>query len=140
MNDKKDVFRIARFSLFLVYLWFGFLKIIFVSSANDLVLQLLHVTFLQHFVSDHTFLIIFGLFEMLIGVLALFPSLTRWMFGLIILHLATTFLPFILLPDVVWKGFLTPTLIGQYIIKNFLLFSLAYMLFSFNEQKNTTTK
>jgi hypothetical protein len=35
-----------------------------------------------------------------------------------------------MLPDIAWDGFLVPSLIGQYIIKNLALLSLGLILFA----------
>lgn len=44
------------------------------------------------------------------------------------LHLFTTILPLIFLPDIAWQAFLAPTLEGQYIIKNILAAAFAVVV------------
>ncbi len=112
----------ARFALFIVYFWFGILKILDTSPANPLVMQLQQKTL--PFLSFHQFIVGFALFEMLIGVLFLFKKFDRIAIALFVLHMGTTFMPLVFLPAVAWQSFLTPTLEGQYIIKNLVLIAL----------------
>ncbi len=118
----------ARLAIFVVYFWFGILKVFMLSHANPLVLNLLHHTFLN-FIPDHSFIIILGIFEMLIGVLALVKKCTKVFFTLMVLHLTTTILPLFILLDVSWSQFWVPTLVGQYILKNLVLLALAYIIY-----------
>jgi uncharacterized membrane protein YkgB len=110
---------LTRFALFAVYFWFGFLKIIDISPANPLVAALLERTL--PFISFATFIVWFGWYEMLIGVLFLFPKATRVAVALTMIHMITTAGPLVLLPSVTWQGMMVPTLEGQYIIKNLLI-------------------
>lgn len=89
------------------------------------------------FLSFSQFIVLFGLFEVLIGFVFLFPRLIRLAAGLFAFHIITTFLPLIFLPTVTWQGFLTPTLEGQYIIKNVVLVALVVVLIAnLNPMKN----
>ncbi|MBI5529954.1 MAG: hypothetical protein HY918_00425 [Candidatus Doudnabacteria bacterium] len=112
----------ARFALFVVYFWFGILKILDTSPANPLVMELQEKTL--PFLSFHQFIIFFSLYEMLIGILFLFSKFDRLTILLFVLHMGTTFMPLLFLPQVTWQGFLTPTMEGQYIIKNLVLIAL----------------
>lgn len=67
----------------------------------------------------------FGLFEMLIGLLFITPRAERLAIFLLAIHMFTTSLPLFILPTTTWAGFLVPTLEGQYIIKNLLIIALA---------------
>lgn len=120
---KKYYIWFARITFFVVYFWFGILKIFDTSPANPLVAELQAKTL--PFISFEQFIIFFSLYEMLIGVLFLIPRLTRVTFILFILHMGTTLMPLFLLPKVSWQGFLVPTLEGQYMIKNMVLIALA---------------
>ena len=112
----------ARAVLFVVYFWFGILKILSVSPANPLVMQLQEKTL--PFLTFHQFIIFFSLYEMLIGILFLFSRFDRITIILFVLHMVTTFMPLVFLPQVAWQGMFTPTLEGQYIIKNLVLIAL----------------
>lgn len=121
----------ARFSIFAVYFWFGFLKLIDTSAANPLIASLLEQTL--PFMTFATFIFLFGIFEMIIGILFLIPRLEKIATALFTVHIATTFMPLILLPSVTWQHFMTPTLEGQYIIKNILLISVASFIYLYRK-------
>jgi uncharacterized membrane protein YkgB len=113
----------ARLALFVVFFWFGILKILHTSPANPLVEELLERTL--PFISFNEFIIFFSLFEMLIGFVFLVPGWERLAIALLVPHMITTSLPLIFLPAITWQGYLTPTLEGQYIIKNLVIIALA---------------
>jgi len=117
---------LARVALFIIYFWFGALKVIGASPVTPLVTSLLTKT--MPFMPPAQFLIAFGLFEMLIGLLFLFPKYKRVTIVLFAIHMVMTSLPLILLPHMVWQGFLIPTLEGQFIIKNVALIALVATL------------
>ena len=114
---------LARLGIFIIFFWFGALKVINLSPASPLVAKLFNETI--SFLSFPTFLILFGLFECLIGILFLIRGAERVVIPLLFLHLLTTFMPLWLLPAVTWRGLLVPTLEGQYIIKNILIITAA---------------
>lgn len=119
----------ARFAIFLVYFWFGALKVMGLSPASPLVHTLFDRTFLA-IVSFPTFMILFGLFEMLIGILFIIPGLERPAIALLFIHMITTIMPLFLLAGMVWIKPFVPTLEGQYIIKNVLIIALAIVVAS----------
>jgi uncharacterized membrane protein YkgB len=114
---------LARVALFVVFFWFGILKVLGpeYSPASDLVKSLFEATI--PFMSFETFFLLFGIFECLIGILFLIPRLDRVAITLLVFHLITTGMPLFLLPETSWSGFMVPTLEGQYIIKNILIVS-----------------
>lgn len=122
---------LGRLALFVVYFWFGALKIAGLSPANPMVSELLTRTL--PFVSFQSFIIFFACVEMLIGILFLIPRLEKIALILFLLHMATTMLPLFVLPFITWSGFMTPTLEGQYIIKNVVLIALAIFVYVINE-------
>ncbi|MBP9701601.1 MAG: hypothetical protein KBD47_01305 [Candidatus Pacebacteria bacterium] len=117
----------ARFALFVVFFWFGVLKLLGVSPASALVLALLGKTL--PFIEPALFMKLFAVFEMLIGILFLFPKFTKIALVLVGLHLITTTAPLILLPNMTWSGLFIPTLEGQYIIKNILIVAVAWGIY-----------
>lgn len=123
----------GRFALFVIYFWFGFLKIIDISPANPLVADLQHKTL--PFLSFGTFIVLFALFEMLIGVLFLFPKFTRLAVVFFAFHMVTTFMPLVFLPVVGWQKAFVPTLEGQYIIKNLALIATVMAVVSKTNKK-----
>ena len=121
-----------RAMIAIVYIWFGSLKIFGVSPAEGLVTKLFDIT-LSPFMNIQQFLILLGLAESAIGILWLFPRITKWAFWIMMGHLFTTFLPVLFLPNETWQSFLTLTLTGQYIIKNVVLCSAAWFIYVFSE-------
>lgn len=113
----------SRFGLFVIFFWFGMLKVIGLSPASGLVQQLFEQTI--PWMPFPTFLILFGLFEMIIGMLFMIEGLERVVIPLLVIHMITTLGPLFLLPTVTWQRFLVPTLEGQYIIKNIALVACA---------------
>lgn len=114
---------LARFALFVVFFWFGILKIIGTSPANPMVMDLMNATL--PFMTWEVFIVLFSVYEMIIGITFLIPRLERLAFVLLIPHMIMTVLPLIFLQSMTWQGFLTPTLEGQYIIKNLVIIALA---------------
>lgn len=113
----------ARIAIAIIFVWFGFLKAIGLSPASALVHGLFNQTI--HFMSFNSFYIFFAWFEVLIGVLFLIPRFTRLAIPLLFIHMITTAGPLVFLPAEVWQGFLVPTLVGQYIIKNLVIIAAA---------------
>lgn len=124
-----------RVALFVVFFWFGFLKIIHVSPAEGLVTNLHQATIASLMPIEH-FLAFLGVVECVIGVLWLIPSLTKIAFGVFILQMFTTFLPLLFLPKDTWQNTLVLTLTGQYIIKNVVLIASALTILNSTTQIN----
>jgi len=123
---------LGRISLFIIYFWFGILKLLGLSPATPLVLELFDKTIARTlpFISFDQFTIAFALFEMLIGVMFLFPRLFKITALIFLAHMGMTSAPLLLVPKEVWTSFLVPTLEGQYIIKNLALISVVGFLAS----------
>lgn len=120
---KRIAMPISRLSLFIVFFWFGALKVFGLSPASALVQDLFYKTI--PIMNFDTFLIGFGLFECLIGVLFLIKGAERVVMPLLFIHIATTLGPLFLLRDAMWSGMLVPTMEGQYIIKNVVIVAVA---------------
>lgn len=114
---------LSRTAIFVIYFWFGFLKLFDSSPVNPLVESLLNKTL--PYVSFNQFIIFLGIWEMVIGVIFLIPKLEKAAITILAFHMITTFMPLILLPTMAWKSFLIPTLEGQYMIKNLITIALA---------------
>jgi uncharacterized membrane protein YkgB len=129
------IVQLSRVSIFIIYFWFGFLKIIGVSPAEGLVNHLFDIT-LSGFISFKLFFILFGLIECVIGLVWLFPNHTKIALYVLIAHLTLTVVPIFALPRDTWADILTPTLVGQYIIKNLVLLSTALLIYNWNLKKD----
>lgn len=113
----------ARLAIFIVYFWFGFLKLFNLSPAGPLATALVDKTVgASHF---HALFIVLALYECLIGILFLFPKATRVVIPLLLIHMIIVCSPLILVPNLAWSRAFVPTLEGQYIIKNLAIIALA---------------
>lgn len=120
---KKAFLPFARVALFVVFFWFGILKVLGLSPASPLAEVLTAQTVgMQYF--DVLFLVL-SIIECVIGVLFLIPKATRIVIPLLLIHMAVVCSPLVLVPGEVWTGFLVPTLEGQYIIKNLVIVAVA---------------
>lgn len=117
---------VARAGIFVLYFWFGLLKLLGVSPAGPLIAALFQKTI--PFLPFPTFYLLFSLFEMAIGIMFLIRGWERLALLLLGLHLVTTVLPLVLLPHIAWQGWFIPTLEGQYIIKNILIAAAAIVV------------
>ena len=107
-----------RLSISFVYIWFGVLKIIGLSPAEDLVKETVF------WFNPEFFIPILGIFEVLLGFGLLVKKLIPYTIVFLLLHMAVTFIPMVILNNECFKKFpYEPTLTGQYIIKNFVLIS-----------------
>ncbi len=124
INFAKEIsMPFARFSIFIVFFWFGILKVLGFSPASGLVKDLLSRTI--PFVQPDQFVVGFGFFEMIIGVLFLIKGLERLVIPMLLAHMMTTVMPLFLLSSQTWSQFLVPTLEGQYIIKNMVIIAVS---------------
>jgi len=120
---KKTYIPVARIAIFVVYFYFGILKIFDLSPASPLAIALTQKTIGgQYF---HTAFIVLAVVECIIGILFLIPRATRVVIPLLLMHMVIVCSPLVLVPDMAWNGFLVPSLEGQYIIKNIAIVALA---------------
>lgn len=124
----NQIILFSRASLFIVFFWFGVLKLLNWSPAEGLV-QHLHQVTISSFISLQSFMYVLGGVECLIGILFLVPAFTRIAFTLFLTQMATTFLPLFLLPSDSWQNAFALTLTGQYIVKNVSLVALAWVIY-----------
>lgn len=114
---------VARISIFLVFFWFGLIKLLGLSAAGPLAMALIDKTVgIQYF--DVLFVVL-ALVECVIGLLFLFPRATRVVVPLLLMHMIIVCSPLLLVPEHTWQTFLVPTLEGQYIIKNAVVIAVA---------------
>jgi uncharacterized membrane protein YkgB len=120
--SRRTFLPFARMAIFVIYFWFGILKLLGLSPATPLATTLTAQTVgLQYF--DILFKIL-AIVECLIGVLFLIPKATRVAVPLLFVHMAVVSAPLLLIPYAVWTGFFAPTLEGQYIIKNIAVIAI----------------
>ena len=118
---------LVRIPLFIIFFWFGFLKIINLSPAQNLVLD---TVYWMPFLSAETWVIVIGYWEGLIAIFFIFKRTTFIAMLFLLLQMSGTFLPLIILPEVTFQKSnpLLPTLEGQYIIKNIIIITAALII------------
>lgn len=116
-----------RISFGIIFVWFGILKPFGLSSAEDLLKDT--VVWLP-LGTPEFWLIVIGWWEVVIGVTFLFSRTTKIAIALLLLQMVGTFMPLVVLPEVTFQNnnILTPSLEGQYIIKNAMIISAALVL------------
>lgn len=120
---RKSFLPLARLALFLVFFYFGLLKLLGESPAGPVAEALIAETVgLQHF--DVLFKLL-AILECFIGLLFLLPKATRVVIPLLILHMLIVSSPLLLIADLTWVKPFVPSLEGQYIIKNVAIIALA---------------
>jgi uncharacterized membrane protein YkgB len=120
---KRTFEPVARISIFLIFFWFGLIKLIGASPASPLAEALTARTVgMQYY--DVLFIVL-ALLECIVGIMFLFPKLTRVVIPLLLFHMAIVCSPLVLVPDFTWQSFGVPTLEGQYIIKNAVVIAVA---------------
>ena len=121
-----------RYSLGIVFFWFGILKPFGVSPASELVENTVF------WFSSDWFLPLLGCWEMAIGILLFFRSTVKYALVLLFLQIPGTFLPFLFLPEITFTQFpYGLTLEGQYIIKNLTLIAAAISVGGTVNRKST---
>jgi len=125
----------ARIALCIIYVWFGILKVIGQSPASPLV-KALFMNMHLNFMPFSSFIVLFGLFEVVIGILFVIPGLEKIAFIAFGIHIATTALPLCVMGSLVWTHPFVPTLEGQYIVKNLALIACALFIASSLQPKH----
>jgi len=113
-----------RYSMGLIFIWFGLLKPLEMSPAQELVTNTVY-----WFDDKIAFVKFLGWWEVAIGLTMCFKPLIRISIFLLFIQMPGTFLPLILLPEVCFTDFpFGLTLEGQYIFKNLLIISSALVI------------
>ena len=115
---------LLRYSLAMVFIWFGLLKPLGISPAQELVENTVY-----WFDDKATFVNFLGWWEVVIGFTMCVRPLIRISIFLLFLQMPGTFLPLVLLPEVCFTDFpYGLTLEGQYIVKNLIIISSALVI------------
>ncbi|MEM7785099.1 MAG: hypothetical protein AAF623_17240 [Planctomycetota bacterium] len=124
-----------RIGLAIIFIWFGILKPLGMSPAEELVKRTVY------WLPQDLFFPILGWWEVLIGLFMLYRPTIRFAILLLFLQMPGTALPLILLPDVCFTSIpFGLTLEGQYIIKNLVLIAAALVIGGTVQRKSTNEK
>jgi len=114
---------VLRVAIAVVFVWFGALKLFGISPAGELVAATVYV------VDPALFVPVLGVWEVVIGLCLLYRPLIRLGIFLLFVQLPGTFLPIVLLPEVVFTAFpYGLTVEGQYIVKNLVIIGAALVI------------
>lgn len=114
-----------RWALAIIFVWFGVLKPLGMSSAEGLVRR---TVAWMPLLDDTQWLHVIGWWEVAIGVTFLLRKTARIAIALLAMQMVGTFMPLVMLPQVTWQADhipYAPTMEGQYIIKNLLIIAAA---------------
>lgn len=118
-----------RIALGLNYFHFGYLKFYPDLSSAEVLAGYTVQRLSFYGLSPEIAMRSIAVLECVIGCAFLFNVLLRWMAPVFLIHMAGTFLPLFLLPEICFKfAPLAPTLEGQYILKNFVLLSAGWLV------------
>ena len=126
-NMKRWGVPAIRFSFAVIFFWYGILKPLGVSPAEPLVKAT--VAWLP-FIEPEVWLDLIGWWEVVIGLCFLTKITTRIAIPLLFLQMLGTFLPLVFLPEITFQNgsYLMPTMEGQYIVKNLMIISAAFVI------------
>lgn len=120
-----------RISLGLVYFHFGFLKFYPDLSPAEVLAIYTSQNMVSYQLDPRTLLFLIAVMECVIGLGFLFGWFMRINAVLFTFHMISTFMPMFVLPEYAFKlAPFAPTMEGQYIIKNLVLFSAGWAVFA----------
>jgi uncharacterized membrane protein YphA (DoxX/SURF4 family) len=125
---EKRSMVILRYSVGLLFFWFGFLKYFgSISPAEDIASKTISlITF--DLMTPEISMPFLATLECLIGIGIITKKYMKYVIPVLYFQMAGTLLPLVLFPDETWGSPFVPTLLGQYIIKNSVLISAAIIL------------
>ena len=126
--------RILIISIGTVYLWFGALKFFpGISPAESLAKETLSILTFGLIPARISYFVL-ALWEVTIGICLMFSLWKMQIIYLALLHITFTFTPLLLLPALAFNETIySLTLVGQYIVKNLIIFSA--LLFVYPEKQ-----
>ena len=115
-NYKKLLIKLLRYSLAIIFIWFGLLKVFGYNPVYDL------ITSVTPFLAEGTGLQLLGAFETFIGLGLVIKRARLPIHILLVLHLAGTFLTFITAWNLIFNpGFPILSIAGEFVVKNLTL-------------------
>jgi len=129
INISSRSLLILRCSIGVIYVWFGALKFFHgYSPAEDLAINTIQ-KLTGGLLPAQASLLTLAVWETLLGLLLILGLQMRKVLLFLLLHMCCTFSPLLFFPEISFKivpyGF---TLVGQYIMKNIIIISAAFVL------------
>jgi uncharacterized membrane protein YphA (DoxX/SURF4 family) len=132
LNERTAVV-LLRCALGVIFLWFGVLKLFPGSSPAEALAGKTILMLSFGLVKPAMSVPILGLFETVLGVLLISGKATRLTITAMLFHMAGTLTPLVLFPHDTFMEFpFEPNLVGQYILKNFVLIAGALVVATVN--------
>ena len=121
---KLNSFTLIRYSLVIVYIWFGALKVLGASPVQNL------VQWTYHSFPEPMFMIVLGVWEIVVGLLLLYKKTLRIGLILMWLQMGGIFFGVILSPSYYFQNMnlLLLSSNGEFVVKNLTLLSASYYL------------
>jgi len=118
---------LVRIPLFIIFFWFGILKVLDLSPASELIID---TVFWMPFHNPENWTIVIQYCDMLIGICIIKKKTTLIAMVLMFLQMTGTFMPLVILPEITFQNSnpMLPTLEGQYIIKNIIIITAALII------------
>ena len=127
----KFSFHILRLALGIIYFHFGILKFFPDLSPAELLASQTIIRINSTWFDANSALFYLAILECALGLALIFNVFMRVAFVLFLMHMAGTFLPLFMLPELTFKiSPLAPTMEGQYILKNIVFVAAGWAVFS----------
>jgi uncharacterized membrane protein YphA (DoxX/SURF4 family) len=132
---KEKYLDLLRLSIGFIYLLFGALKFFPGSSpAEDVAVKTIHYLTAGYLTSG-TSLFLLAFLESALGLLIIVCLIPRLVLIILVFHMIGTLTPLILLtPGIISSDKIGLTLLGQYILKNFILLAAMILLLKAKKQ------
>lgn len=127
ISIEKRSLSLLQFSVAILFIWFGSLKLFHGSAAENLAGNTI-VWLTGGLIPFFTGVKLLGVFECLLGIGLVFKKLHTVVIPLLYLQMLGTAIPLFIFPDHTWSATFIPTLEGQYIIKNVVLIAAIIVL------------
>lgn len=120
----------------LIFIWYGALKLFpGVSPAETLAVMTIDKLFLSA-ISPELSIKLLAIWELVVGFGLLSGYCLKWALRLFFIHMACTFTPLVLLPELTFtKPPFAFTLAGQYIVKNVMLILVGVMIYQHRKKE-----
>jgi uncharacterized membrane protein YphA (DoxX/SURF4 family) len=120
---------LLRWSIGLIFIWFGALKLVPGMSPADQIATETTMTLTFGLLSEDVARVVLAVLELAIGIGLLTGRFLRVTLLLLCAQMAGTLTPLALFPDQIWSDFpFVLTLEGQYIMKNAVLISAGFVI------------
>ncbi len=136
INSLPNKKRLLAISIGICYLWFGALKFFPGLSPADMLAKQTIDMLTFGLIPSNVSIILLAILEVGIGLGLILNIKIQKIIIFTLAHMACTFLPLILFPDLSFnESFFTLTLVGQYIMKNLIIITALLILYPTNPNK-----